>query len=295
MARIVSQTINLQSPDTTSKYISTDNSGLMVYDGRDGAQTPSSPSSTTNNVFMDDDSLDIRKGTITLATFGINGSQIGQNNTTHLEMDYHSLQMIDKEGNTYFYISDLRNEDNFLTEYFIGDGVTTDFYTTFNIRSANLFINNIFIEGEFFSFEGNKLSINGAPASNLSIKIVYNPVAPANLLKSYTLGVRKPNTTIGPLSTAIGYNVQSSAQCSFAEGTETIANGNNSHACGQGTIAQGINQVVIGAYNVADTTNLFIIGNGQENARSNALTIDQSGNITRGDGATYTATQIIRW
>ena len=33
--RTVSQTINLQTPDQTSKYISADNSGLMVYDGRE--------------------------------------------------------------------------------------------------------------------------------------------------------------------------------------------------------------------------------------------------------------------
>lgn len=75
--RTVSQTINLQTPDQSEKYISVNSSGLMIYDGREGAQTPSSVSSTTNNVFIDDDSLNIRRGGIVLASFGADGAQIG--------------------------------------------------------------------------------------------------------------------------------------------------------------------------------------------------------------------------
>lgn len=51
-------------------FLAADSSGIMVYDGSGGAQTPSSPAANTQNVFIDSDSLDIRKGTTVLATFG---------------------------------------------------------------------------------------------------------------------------------------------------------------------------------------------------------------------------------
>lgn len=93
--RTISQTINLQTPDQSSKYISADSSGLMVYDGREGAQTPSSPSSTTNNVFIDENSLDIRRGTDVLATFGVSEAIIGQTDSGNLLADTNGIAVRD--------------------------------------------------------------------------------------------------------------------------------------------------------------------------------------------------------
>lgn len=55
---------------TATNYLSVDSSGIMVYDGSNGTQTPSSPSANTRNVFIDENSVDVRKGTTTLASFG---------------------------------------------------------------------------------------------------------------------------------------------------------------------------------------------------------------------------------
>lgn len=65
-----------------------------------------------------------------------------------------------------------------------------------------------------------------------------------------------------------------------AEGQHTIASGDSSHAEGYYTIAQGPNQHVQGKYNIANTSSYaHIVGNGTgPNARSNAHTIDWSGN-----------------
>ena len=87
---------------------------------------------------------------------------------------------------------------------------------------------------------------------------------------------------IGDHSHAEGGYTIAKERWSHAEGNNTIAKGECSHAEGWGTIASTLAQCVIGQYNVEDDSGLvFIIGNGTaSNERSNALTVDWSGNIT---------------
>ena len=86
-------------------------------------------------------------------------------------------------------------------------------------------------------------------------------------------------TASGQFSHAEGCYTTASGDSSHAEGNHTTASGKFSHAGGYFTIADGENQTVIGKHNVSDTTSSFIIGNGTgTNARSNAHTIDGSGN-----------------
>lgn len=83
---------------------------------------------------------------------------------------------------------------------------------------------------------------------------------------------------------------------SHAEGYDTIASGRATHAQNLGTIAQRMSQTTLGEYNIADTTGttatrgdyVVIVGNGTaDNARSNALTVDWSGNVDIASGAHY--------
>lgn len=103
---------------------------------------------------------------------------------------------------------------------------------------------------------------------------------------------RKSGTTVGENSIAEGYSTTASGDSSHAEGYQTTASGNhshvegfgseasisNSHAEGYYTIASGVNQHVQGKYNIEDTTSAHIVGNGSSSARSNAHTLDWSGN-----------------
>ena len=83
----------------------------------------------------------------------------------------------------------------------------------------------------------------------------------------------------GQNSHAEGIRTTASGSNSHAEGDSTIASGDSSHAEGLETKAQGNNQHVQGKYNIADTTSAHIVGNGTKyNARSNAHTLDWSGN-----------------
>lgn len=69
---------------------------------------------------------------------------------------------------------------------------------------------------------------------------------------------------------------------SHSEGMHTKAKGDASHAEGSHTIAGSTHQHVEGRYNVEDDQNTYahIVGNGTDEAnRSNALTLDWSGNL----------------
>lgn len=95
-------------------------------------------------------------------------------------------------------------------------------------------------------------------------------------------------TASGANAHAEGIDTTASGNYSHAEGSATTASGARAHAEGYGTIAQRKLQHVFGKLNVADTAGsnadslgdyIEIVGNGTaENARSNARTLDWSGN-----------------
>ena len=114
----------------------------------------------------------------------------------------------------------------------------------------------------------------------------------------YTLGRRQMNdpTQIGNYSTvegrqstasgfsshAEGFVCASSGKFSHAEGDNAYAGGLSSHAQNSGTRASSDAQTALGKFNIEDNADTYacIIGNGTAyNARSNALTVDWSGNV----------------
>ena len=129
----------------------------------------------------------------------------------------------------------------------------------------------------------------------------------ANGLASHAEG--GSTTAGGAQSHAEGGGTTTSGFASHAEGGGTTANGTYSHTEGEGTIAQRKSQHVFGEYNIEDTgdsttrgTYVEIVGNGATNSRSNARTLDWSGNeslqgsLTLGKGTadetTITAAQL---
>ena len=84
------------------------------------------------------------------------------------------------------------------------------------------------------------------------------------------------------MSHAEGTSTQATGASSHAEGYNTKATGIASHAQNDRTIAASAYQTAIGICNVEDSSGdyLFIIGNGSDDDnRSNALTVDQYGNV----------------
>ena len=127
------------------------------------------------------------------------------------------------------------------------------------------------------------------------------------ITNSISMG-RTEDTTIGAGSTAVGYDVTASGECSHAEGANNTASGEASHAegglteasgtfshvegflseasgqCshaeGCGTVAASECQHVQGQFNIEDSANTYahIVGNGIATVPSNAHTLDWNGN-----------------
>lgn len=105
----------------------------------------------------------------------------------------------------------------------------------------------------------------------------------------YVTAGQKSGTTLGNKATAEGVETTASGNYSHAEGSFTIASGHASHTEGFYTTAQRRSQHVFGEYNVLDVTGsttsdkgtyVEIVGNGTSSTRSNARTLDWSGNET---------------
>ena len=101
----------------------------------------------------------------------------------------------------------------------------------------------------------------------------------------------------GDYSHAEGANTHANGDGAHAEGNETYANGDYSHAEGRGTTAYAY-QHVFGKYNVTDGSNTYveIVGNGtssNSNDRSNARTLDWSGNEVLAGSLTINGNQTV--
>ena len=234
-------------------YLSNDSTGIMVADMNDGRETPST--ATGNNVFIDNTSVNIRDGQTTLASFGIDGMQIGLSNESHVNQDYHSWQMVDKEGNVYAYISDLRDKTGVAT-------VTETDVSTRLIGGVNYIVQSFPIDTII------SVTINGASASSFVVNTTYGYIeatpmpntgddieivykSSSELLKAYTLGDRNNNSNIGAYSFVEGYNNIGSGHYSHTEGYGNESSAIGSHSEGHGNIASGNNSHVEGGSNTA--------------------------------------------
>ncbi len=222
-----------------------------------GAHVSTVPDDATigPNVLVDNNSLDIRDGQTVRASFGEN-TQIGETGNSHLEMDYHSLQLKDREGNTYFHVSDLRDEQGVVmrNQKFTGDGITKDFYVQFNVLWDDIVtIDNQTVLSSDYTILNKCYTFTNAPADGSVIDISY--YTSDSSVKAYTFGIRASggninigassvvegynNVASGAFSHAEGQNTEASGFCSHAEGYDTEASLNQSHAEGYSTTASG--------------------------------------------------------
>ena len=103
------------------------------------------------------------------------------------------------------------------------------------------------------------------------------------------------STASGHTSHAEGNYTTASGAKSHAEGYYTKSSGKYSHAEGDNTEAKGESQHVSGKYNIIDNNNTYaeIIGNGTSSTRSNARTLDWSGNEVLAGSLTINSNQTV--
>lgn len=222
------------------------------------------PSSPTNYQAISSTATEFVVGGESRMLISGSGQRIGKeyvqgatDNESHMELDYHSMQMVDKDGNTYFHVSDLRDASGYaeLSETFTGDGLSRSYMVFYPARSAET--SAVTVDGDPVSFTSTigathtSFTLSTAPQSGATVVISYQ--TNSDRVKAYTLGKRLSGTRLGAYSFCEGEDTTASENCchaegygttasygySHAEGRNSTASGNISHAEGEGAIASG--------------------------------------------------------
>lgn len=204
-----------------------------------------------------------------VASFGSSGFQVGRTGESHLVGDYHSMQLVDREGSSYFDVADLRDESGnaTITDSFAGDGATATFYLGITAASTSYTVKrNGTTVTSGITKTATDFTFSTAPAVGASITATYT-VTSQNA-KYYTLGTRGSGNVGGMsvsegsgcvasgfLSHAEGDGTTASGYYTHAENSRTTASGNESHAeglntkaTGRGAHAEGYNTTASGQY-----------------------------------------------
>ena len=219
----------------------------------------------TNHADINSDGMQVFKSGSQVASFG-EKAVLGTEGKTRQELDYHSMVLYDKEGNQYFYVSDLRDDSGIavVQNRFIGDGSTKNFVLA-NKKTA---ISSVTINGTATtaytvtdSNVDSTIKFTTAPANGASIIVVFT--TSSVYAKAYTFGIRQSGSNvIGAMSVAEGFNVRASGYASHAEGESNAADGRNAHAEGWETMATGENSHSEGENNVSSGNNSHVEGCG---------------------------------
>ena len=178
--------------------------------------------------------------TVRIGKAYVNGAS---DNESHMELDYHSMKLVDKDGNTYFHVSDLRETDGYarLTEVFVGDGDTRTFSVLATPRSNET--SSVSVDGVTVSFTRTQVPpsknflLASAPANGSEISISYQ--SSNSEIKAYTIGTRSNDGRLGLFSVAEGIELEASGYASHAEGWRAKATYSYAHAEGSQTKARG--------------------------------------------------------
>lgn len=217
---------------------------------------------------------------------------IGKTSNSHVQLDYHSMQLIDKGGTTYFYVSDLRDETGVatITERFYGDGSTTVFAVSLTVSTeVSATVSND--SNNTATRNGSAYVFTSAPSVGSVVTIVYKTTS--DRAKAYTLG-RRYSSNLGPYSMAEGINTDSTALCSHAEGFMTKASGNYAHAEGNTTEASSTSSHAEGDHTEASGMHSHAEGNmtkaSKDNAHAEGYHTLASGNGSHAEGFYANAT-----
>lgn len=258
---------------TASKYITEiNNDGIMVHPDGEGPNDTATPTGWHIGA-----ALEYLKQGIARFWIGLKNSgditptvRIGASNESHVEIDYHSLQFIDKESSTYFYVSDLRGEDGTFeaSDSFTGadydrtDGITLSYQPVQEANTTSVFVNGTeyayhsgdgAVPTQTYWFNGIAVLLNPKPEESDTIQVDY--LSADSQAKAFTFGSRVANGKVGRLSAAIGELNSASGEDSTAFGNLTTASGMMSFASGRRTTASGSCSHVEGVYSTASGIN----------------------------------------
>lgn len=190
------------------------------------------------NTLIDSLGVKIRNGLSAVAKFLNSGITLGKDDGTqsYLFADYHSLQMIDRNGNAYVHISDLRDRSGYaeFVETFVATQGQTRFSVEFPVDSPTGYTPSVTVNSQSVSFSissYDEVTFTISPVSaGDDVEITYKT---SNFrAKAFSIGLRDPNADIGAMSYAEGLYTVASGSNSHAEGNRSVASGDDSHAEG---------------------------------------------------------------
>lgn len=224
------------SAKTATNYIQADSTGIRIANANPSTATTYQHQTATNTEFVVDG--------VSRAEISGDGARFGKeydpnsaDNESHLKLDYHSLRLIDKEGSTYFHVSDLRDHDGFveMTDYFTWDEDNPGCYLEFDPYSiTTVTVNDVEVA---YRLSGRVISFpDVSVATGDSIVVVYKTADIRT--KAFTIGTRGEGTT-GAYSYSEGYENVASARYSHSQGVFNTAGGREATAIGYGNVASG--------------------------------------------------------
>jgi hypothetical protein len=238
--------------------------------------------------------------------------QLGKTDESHVMLDYHSMQMVDGDGNIYLHVSDLRDESGLIDQEWLmsmaNDQATTSWSLT--LEGATQVYSVTDTDGAALAFtatavsNGMRVSFTTAEAStSVFFYVRYRGPMRTGESKAYTLGYRMANSDIGVMSLVEGMNNTASGWAAHAEGFMSSATGAGAHAEGgwsngwltsrggtasgkashaqnTGTVAASDDQTAMGRYNDNSADHALEIGNGTNDShRSNAFAVGWDGTV----------------
>lgn len=243
-------TAQANAAQTATSYITAVNS--------DGIKVHAANNVTTNYAGIDATGLEVVRGGKSMAKFG-EVTRIGKayvsgatDNESHMELDYHSLKLVDREGDEFFKVEDLRGTNGIaqlITKY-IGDGETKKFdfqnaYPDNTSYTVTVSDNS----GGSQTKSTYSVTFSSAPTKGAVITVTYD--TSSRLVKTYTAGFRDDDYSAGPLSLAEGYETVANGFASHAEGLQTKALREMAHAEGTTSTASGISSHAEGSSTTA--------------------------------------------
>lgn len=169
---------------------------------------------------------------------------------SHMLLDYHSMQMVDKEGNTYFHVSDLRDSSGEAQVSMVHVSTGTAMQTIdLSPRCPTSLSSSITVSvpdfsgsiwgwetGDTVGLDIKNVKVTGVPSGDA----IYISYRTTYRVAGATLGTRTSSATIGDFSFSSGAGNAASGNASHAEGAAVTASGYASHAEGEGTVASGL-------------------------------------------------------
>lgn len=282
---LVPNTSFISNPTGQNVLINTD--GFSIRNGL-------LPMMTLDNYSLDFNIVDTTAGTCaTAATFGLNGSQIGQSTGAHTVIDAKGQKFFADDGQTLLarFGKDSENGKTSVREVQVVkvNSLSYNMEHSIDVDESMSVTTNTGVSLSFTITQSGGVLVDSSAADYSYLVFTYFT---QDTIYDYSLSSNDSTYHANGAFSAnggIAYGLNSHA---INGGT---ACGYNSHAQGTGTVALGTAQCVIGAYNDMSpytTTGTvisrlfypFVIGNGTaDDERSNAFTVDWNGRVQCGD------------